>query len=57
MRVTAGRAACLGGPMAPCTFPLLGVEATSEDPLVVEGVEWDQGFGPFRRSFMVALAH
>lgn len=53
MRVTAGRAACLGEPMAPCTFPLLSVEATSEDLTAVESVKWDRDFGPFRRSFMV----
>lgn len=56
MRVTAGRAACLGEPMAPCTFPLLSVEATSEDLTVVESVKWDRDFGHFRRSFMVMLA-
>lgn len=56
MRVTAGRAACPGEPMAPRAFPLLGVEATSEDLMVVESVKRDQNFGTLRRSFMVMLA-
>lgn len=56
VRVTAGRAACPGEPMAPRAFPLLGVEATSEDLMVVESVKRDQNFGPLRRSFMVMLA-
>lgn len=38
MRVTAGRAACLGERIARCTFPLLLVEGTSEDPMAVESV-------------------
>lgn len=36
MQVTAGRAECLGEPMAPRTFALLSVEATSEDLMVVK---------------------
>lgn len=57
MRVTAGRAACLGERMARCTFPLLVVEGTSEDPMAVECVERNEDFSSLRRSFMVLLAH
>lgn len=57
MRVTAGRAACLGERMARCTFPLLVVEGTSEDPMAVESVDRNQDFSSLRRPFMVLLAH
>lgn len=57
MRVTAGRAVCLGERMARCTFPLLLVEGTSEDPMAVESVEGNQDFSSLRRPFMVLLAH
>lgn len=57
MRVTAGRAACLGERMARCTFPPFIVEGTSEDPMAVESDECNQDFSSLRRSFMVMLAH